>query len=542
MKTAIRSPAPPRLGVLETAVVGAGVMGQGIAQLFAQHGMRVRLHDAAPGAAAKAIARIGDVWRSLEQKGRLDPETRSASVARLVAVDSLEALHDADLVVEAIVERLDVKRELFQRLEAIVGPDAILASNTSSLSITAIAAGALRPERIAGLHFFNPVPLMRVVEVIGGARTRSAVVERLAGIVRETGHAPVVAADTPGFLINHAGRGYGTEALRLVGEGVASFETVDRIMREQVRFTTGAFRLGPFELLDLTGLDVSQPVMESIYRQFYEEPRFSPSVLAAQRAAAGLYGRKSGEGFYDYRDAATERIAPSLARAAAAPRAPDADADAARRTAAPAPRDIAVQLAPSPSAQALRALLERLGARVVDDADALGDDGFVLIAPLGIDASGYCARHGLPASRTIAIDTLFDPGASGCARRVLMPTVATDARRRDAAAALFARDGVAVSMLRDSTGFVAQRIIAMIVSIGTEIAQQRIASPADIDLAVRLGLGYPLGPLAMGDELGPVRILEILGAVFETTGDPRYRPGGWLRRRAQLGLPLSLAD
>lgn len=281
-------------------VVGTGAMGRGIAQLFAQSGHAVRLFDAAPGAAKNAFDTVGDTLRKQVDKGKLALDAFEATMARMSPVAALADLAGCDLVIEAIVENLEVKKRLFVELETVVGPDALLVTNTSSLSVTAIAAACAQPTRIAGYHFFNPVPLMKVVEVIRGARTSAATAEALVALTRRTGHAPVVAQDTPGFLINHAGRGYGPEALRVVAEGVADVPTVDRVMREQVVFNGSGFRLGPFELLDLTGLDVSHPVMESIYRQFYDEPRFRPSALAAQRVAGGLLGRKTGEGFYRY--------------------------------------------------------------------------------------------------------------------------------------------------------------------------------------------------------------------------------------------------
>lgn len=543
----MKNPAPPTLRATGIGVIGAGVMGRGIAQLFAQAGLAVRLYDAAPGAADAATGTIHQVWSGLVSKGRLDPGDQARAVSHLRSVAALEELSDCDVVIEAIVERLDVKRQLFATLEALVGPRTILASNTSSLAITDIAAGCQLPGRVAGLHFFNPVPLMKIVEVIAGARTDAIVCERLSALVRETGHSVVRAADMPGFLINHAGRGYGTEALAVVGEGVASFETVDRILREQVRFSGGGFRLGPFELLDLTGLDVSHPVMESIYDQFYQEPRFRPSPLAARRKAAGLYGRKAGQGFYDYRSDGDGPRAPALGPAAT-PR-PGAPVHLAAPPGPEAPERVAtshepvhVMLAASAVDSGLDTLIRRLGGNVVTTMAGVGDGGFVLCAPLGLDAAAEAVRHELPASHVVAIDTLFDPGAEGVLRRSLMPTVATEAPRLAAAVALFGRDGAQVSVLRDSAGFVAQRVIAMIVSVATEIAQQRIATPADIDLAVRMGLGYPVGPLTMGDELGPGRILRILQGIHETTGDPRYRPGGWLRRRATLGLSLLRDD
>lgn len=500
-------------------VVGSGAMGRGIAQLFAQSGGTVRLYDSDPAALESAIASVTDVFAKLVDKGRMSAEAAAAAHARLESADALSALADCDLIIEAIVERLDAKRELFVQLESIVTDDAVLATNTSSLSVTAIAATCRRPQRVAGLHFFNPVPLMKVVEVVDGLRTDTTVVERLLALTRLTGHVPVVARDTPGFIVNHAGRGFGTEALKALGEGTADVPTIDRILREQVSFEGQGFKLGPFELFDLTGLDVSQPVMESIYRQFYDEPRFRPSVIGAQRLAAGLYGRKSGEGFYPY-DGGRQQPVPEQPPPTVAVRPP-------------------VWVAPGPRAEALRDAVAALQG-VVQQTGQPGEHALVLVAPLGLDATAAAA--GLPAQRTVAVDTLFPIAPGTCRRRVLMTTPATRADYRDAAHALFATDGVPVTMLRDSPGFVAQRVLAMIVSIVTEIAQQRIASPADIDTAVRIGLGYPLGPLAMGDALGPATVLEVLENMHRLTGDPRYRPGGWLRRRAQLGLSLLHED
>lgn len=500
-------------------VVGSGAMGRGIAQLFAQGGIAVRLYDSNPAAVEAAISALADTFASLVQKGRLAPDAAERARGCLQAVGSLGELAGCDLVVEAIVERLDVKRELFTALEPIVGDDAVLASNTSSLSVTAIAAACKRPERVAGYHFFNPVPLMKVVEVVRGMRTAEDVVERLVALTRTTGHRPVVAQDTPGFIVNHAGRGYGTEALKALGEGVADIASIDRILREQVSFDGNGFKLGPFELFDLTGIDVSQPVMESIYHQFHEEPRFRPSVIGAQRLAAGLYGRKNGEGFYRY-ESGKQQV----------------PAETAAPTVGVFPP---LWVAPGPRATRVAEAARALGG-VVQDTPTPGVHALVLVAPLGLDATAAAA--GLPAERVVAIDTLFPIAPGACRRRVLMCTPATLPEYRDAAHALFASDGVAVTMLRDSPGFIAQRVLAMIVSIGTEIAQQRIASPADIDTAVRTGLGYPAGPLSMGDSLGARTVLEILENLYALTGDPRYRPGPWLRRRAQLGLSLLHED
>ena len=266
-------------------IVGAGAMGRGIAQIAAQAGSRVLLLDMQPDVAASARTSIQAQWLRLQDKGRISGEQAQGWGNLLESVATIADLAPCDLVIEAIVERLDVKQALFAQLEAVVGPHAVLATNTSSLAVTAIGAALQRPERLAGFHFFNPVPLMKVVEVIAGLKTTPAVCESLSHYARQMGHTPVQAHDTPGFIVNHAGRGFGTEALRIVGEGVADFATIDRILRDQV-----GFKLGPFELMDLTALDVSHPVMESIYHQYYEEPRFRPSVITAQRLAGGILG------------------------------------------------------------------------------------------------------------------------------------------------------------------------------------------------------------------------------------------------------------
>lgn len=492
-------------------VVGAGAMGRGIAQIAAQAGSTVRLFDTQPQAVEKARAEISSQWARLRDKGRMDEAAVRACNERLQPASSLSQLADCDLVIEAIVERLDVKRSLFAELEGIVRDDAVLATNTSSLSVTAIAAGAKRPERIAGYHFFNPVPLMKVVEVVAGLRTAPDACARLAAYARDMGHTPVQAQDTPGFIVNHAGRGYGTESLRLVSEGVADFATVDRILKDQA-----GFKLGPFELFDLTALDVSHPVMESIYHQYFEEPRYRPSVITAQRVAAGVVGRKSGEGFYRYADGKAQ-VPPEPPVPTVAEMPPVwVSTRAARRA-------------------ELFQLLKDLGAKI-ETGQSPSMNALTLVAPLGFDVTTVAVVERLDPARTVGVDMLIEDAATK--RRVLATNPATRADMRDAAHALFARDGKAVSVIRDSGGFVTQRVVATIVNIASDICQQRICSPKDLETAVTLGLGYPLGPLAMGDRWGPTNVLEVLFNMQTVYGDPRYRPSPWLRRRGAIGLSL----
>jgi 3-hydroxybutyryl-CoA dehydrogenase len=492
-------------------IVGAGAMGRGIAQIAAQAGSQVKLFDIQAAAATQAAESLSAQWGKLVEKSKITQAQATDYQQRIHACSALQDLSDCDLVIEAVVERLDVKQTLLSEIEALVQPTAVLATNTSSLSVTAIAAALKRPAQFAGFHFFNPVPLMKVVEVIAGLKTARAVCDDLANFAQQMGHQAVQAQDTPGFIVNHAGRAYGTEALRIASEGIADFATIDRILRDQV-----GFKLGPFELLDLTALDVSHPVMEAIYKQYYDEPRYRPSVITAQRLAGGVVGKKVGEGFYKY--------ANGVAEVPAEPATP-----------------VVNELPPVwVSTRAVRRaellqLLKDLGAKIETGASPSAQ-ALSIVAPLGFDITTVAIIERLDPARTIGIDMLIDDKLTR--RRVLATNPATRADMRDAAHALFARDGKAVSVIRDSGGFVTQRVVAHIVNIAADICQQGICTPQDLETAVSLGLGYPMGPLMMGDKFGPTEILEVLFNVQTVYGDPRYRPSPWLRRRGALGLSL----
>jgi len=486
---------------LVAGVVGTGTMGRGIAQVLAQCGARTLVHDAQAGAAEKARQSIGEALRRMAEKGRLaDPE---AVLRRIEIVPSLEALAPCQVVVEAIVEDLAAKRALFGGLEKVVQEDCILASNTSSLSVTAMAAACRRPGRVAGYHFFNPVPVMKIVEVVDGVLTEPWVGEALVGLAQRFGHTPVRCKDTPGFVVNHAGRAFVPEALRILSEGIADPASIDRILVD-----AAGFRLGPFGLMDLVGLDVNHAVMKSMYQQYFEEPKYKPSFLVEPRVAAGLLGRKSGRGWFEY--------APELKLP------PEPPAPSAR------PRSVWAQ-------GSLRELFSSLRVELVNSAS---DADVCFVAPLGKDATTAALEQRLDPARTVAVDPLF----GFAKRRTLMLLPVTSKQTRESAHGLLASDGVPVSVIHDSPGFVAQRVVAHIVNVGCDIAQMRIAAPEDLDRAVMLGLGYPKGPLAMGDALGPSRILEVLQAMHDLYQEPRYRPSPWLRRRAQLGISLTTPE
>ncbi len=499
---------------LTVGIAGTGAMGRGIVQVMAQAGCNVLLFDAMDGAAQKARDYVAGMLAKLAEKGKLTAAQATAMTGSMQVINDFAGFKPCDLVVEVIVENLTIKKEFFVKLEAAVSDDCVLVTNTSSLSVTSIAAACKRPERVAGYHFFNPVPLMKVVEVIAGARTGPGVCEALTALTKRYGHTPVNAADTPGFIVNHAGRGYGTEALKILQEGITSFHALDRIMTD-----AAGFRLGPCELLDLTGMDVSHPVMESIYHQYYEEPRYRPSVIGQPRKDAGLLGRKTGQGFYKHLDGKQEVFA-----------------DAPM----PAARPVSVWLhkgdgnVEAVAAHAAAAdLIGRLGVPM-ESGSTPSSDALIVVMPLGTDATNAALDAGLDPARTVALDTLLPL----VKRRTVMTTVVTRPDMAAAAHGLFGSDGVPVTLIRDSAGFAAQRILATVVNVGCDIVQQRVCSPADLDLAVTLGLSYPQGPLAFGDALGPMRVLTILKNIYKLTGDPRYRPSPWLTRRARLGISL----
>ncbi|SMF30335.1 3-hydroxyacyl-CoA dehydrogenase [Tistlia consotensis] len=485
-------------------IVGLGAMGQGIAQVSTMGGMRTLLFDAKEGAAEAGRQQIVKRLERLVEKGQLAVADCAAMAGRLEVVGAIAGLAPCDSVIEAVIENIEVKIKVFTELEAVVRDDALLATNTSSIPIGAIARHCRQPGRIAGMHFFNPVPLMKLVEIIKGPDTDQAVCDRLAALGRRMTRTPVQVKDAPGFLVNFGGRAFTTEALRMQHEGVASPSQIDAILRDCC-----GFRMGPFELMDLTGIDVNFPVSIIVYEGYMDDPRIATSPQHKLLYEAGRFGRKTRRGHYVY-DEAGKRCDPD-------------DADYAPAGAA------ATSVVLAEASPELSALAETLGLRVL-----AADDGKspLLGYPVGEDATSFAVRCGCDARRLVALDL----SAGTDKRLTLMTAPGADPAVGDAVAAAVVASGRRATVIHDSPGFVAQRMRAFIANLGCYMAQIGLAVPAEIDLALKLGLNYPLGPLEMAGDLGLATTLRIMEQLQAITGEDRYRPSLWLRRRALLGL------
>jgi 3-hydroxybutyryl-CoA dehydrogenase len=496
-------------------VIGAGTMGAGIAQLAAQAGARTLVHDPDASALEKGLENARGRIASGVEKGRLE----ESSLGTLEGAGELAGLADAGLVIEAAPEDLELKQRLLSELAGHVADGCVLASNTSSLSVTAIAAGVPGPERVVGMHFFNPAPVMKLVEVVAGLQSGDAAL----AVARSTGEAMgrtvIEAADVTGFLVNRCNRPFGLEGLRLVEQRIATPEQVDRICR-----LSGGFRMGPFELMDLVGIEVGFGISESFYRQSYGEPRWRPSPLAARMAASGRHGRKTGEGWYSYPEGRPED-----------PEPPE-----------PGGGDGLVVIAgESALAGELAAAAEAAG---WDVAEAGGDDVPFLIVDCGATEEDPPLQGGpqlllCDAAPLAALDPsgpsagfFAAPPLGRLAELTSQPSTAPATLA--AAERFFATLGMLTERVGDAPGLVLGRIVCQLVNEACFAVGEGVGSPGDVDAGMVLGLNHPRGPLEWGDAIGAADVLTVLMGLGEEYREERYRPAPALLAAARAGAPL----
>jgi 3-hydroxybutyryl-CoA dehydrogenase len=525
---------PERHSADLVGVVGGGTMGAGIAQVAALAGHPVRVHDLSADAAAEAVRTAVDGIRRLAKRELVEPGRADAAIARLTAAPALEDLAGSVAVVEAVVEDLAVKRALFEQLERIVGEDTLLATNTSSLSVTALARGMRHPERFVGLHFFNPAARMKLVEVARGAQSGPAFVELATNLVRCWGKTPVRCESTPGFIVNRVARPFYGEAQRLVEDAVADPATIDALMHEG-----GGFPLGPFELSDLIGQDVNLAVARSVWEQTFHDPRYAPTIWQQRLVDAGWLGRKTGRGVYRYDESRGHGNGPLVLD-------PGTGTEPAPWT---APRHQAPPyVVDAGGFSVLAGLLPRMaaaGVRVLENAPSdqpgAADDGRAAHRGLRLPSGGrFVETSGVTASGiggdVVVVDWVLDPDAPG---RVAV-AVSPDALPATVSQALglLQAAGLRVSVVEDGPGLVLARTVAMLVNEAADVVYRGEASAADVDTALRLGAGYPLGPLAWGDTIGVGLVLRVLRALHDAVPTGRYRAGRGLTVAAERGLAL----
>src|SRR5690554_1564971 len=499
---------------VKIAVIGAGAMGSGIAQVAAQAGHTVYLQDQQAGAAEKGKAGIAKVLQKRVDSGKMQQADLDALLSRIQPVDSLEELADAGLVIEAIIENLDIKRQLFAKLENICSEEVILATNTSSISVTSLGAQLKRPERLLGMHFFNPAPLMALVEVILGLATDKKLAEVVHATAAAWGKKPVFATSTPGFIVNRVARPFYAESLRLMQEQAADPATLDALLRE-----AGGFRMGPFELMDLIGHDVNYAVTESVFSAYYGDFRFQPSLIQKALVEAGRLGRKTGQGFYSYAEGA---VRPEVSTQA-------------KQSITEQPVIIEGELG------AANGLVERFklaGLNVIERAGA---------GVIRFGEATLALTDGRMASERVVTDGLQDlilfdlaKDYQQASRLAITAATQTSTQALNDATALLQKAGLAVSLLSDSPGLVVMRTLAMLANEAADAVLQGVASAADVDLAMCAGVNYPQGPLSWSDSLGQGVIWQVLTNLQASYGEDRYRPSLLLRRNAFNGQSFSV--
>lgn len=510
------SKALPAIGV-----IGAGTMGSGIALVALYAGCEVYIQDAFP----QMLEKAGEYLRAyLEKKNQLD------RVSKFHLVRKLEDLAPVQVVIEAAPEKLDLKSEIFRQLDVICSPSTIFATNTSTLSVTAIASTIQHPERVAGMHFFNPAPVLPLVEIVRAARTNQETIDRLVELTQALGKTPVVTGDTPGFIVNRVARPFYGEALRLLGEGVANHELIDRIVEQGA-----GFKMGPFRLMDLIGIDINAGAMRSMYEQTFGEPRYRPHWIQMQKLAEGALGRKTGLGFYDYQSGEVQKTEEKISSIGGG----SGHLLVSDGTWAPGLGDLCIKAsykidsvpdsAEKPAACFVVAGRAEEAARLVawyDQSLPADVPLFIQCGDISLSEAQTWVAH---PERLIGFDGLFLEGT-------LVPLVQSSrlaSEIRAQSEKIFQQLGKGIAWVKESPGLVLPRILCQLVNEAAFAELEGVADGATIDLAMRLGVNYPHGPLEWGKAIGYDKVLAVLDHLYNEYHEERYRACILLRQWAR---------
>jgi 3-hydroxybutyryl-CoA dehydrogenase len=479
------------------AVIGAGTMGAGIAQVAANAGHQVILIDIAEGAAQKGVDGIRSGLDKLVDRGKKTQEEVDQLLLKITPTQSLNDVKGSRLVVEAIVENLEVKQSVIAEIEKLADEDTVIASNTSSISISALAAKAQRPENVVGMHFFNPAAILKLVEVVSGLRTSRQTAQMIFETAAAWGKKPVHAKSTPGFIVNRVARPFYAEALRSVTEQLASVETIDILMR-----SCGGFKMGPLELTDLIGQDVNCAVTESVYNAFYQDKRFMPSVLQAEMVSAGLLGRKSGQGFYTYPQENKNAVNDDLR-----------SVDKVEQLKVVGNLDSATGLQICMLEKGYNISIEPNHETRIEIGDA------IIKLSDGRTATQHSTEEDI--ENLVLVDYALDYLST--AHIALTFGVKTSVRAQEDARQFFQSLGKHVHVIKDVPGMQVLRTVCMLVNEAYDTVNQGVCSVDAVDTAMQSGVAYPVGPIAWGESIGPKRVANTLKNIQAAYGEERYR-------------------